>query len=351
MKCCVECFSSEYLRTIISTNSTATGTCDFCYSKNSKLYNPRELLLYFEGVLELYSLDSSSSSNSIEYKINEDFPDKIFKITETNIIRELLLQIIADDIDNLNGLFQSNVSLEVFQNPNTKNQAHDLELVWDNFVDEIKNENRFHVRNAIEFNKLEKLLRRHVREISKGRIFYRARISDKKGFDNSQMWNPPNSLAKAGRANPQGISYLYLASDVETTFFETRAILLDYISVGEFRLNESIRVINLRETELFDPIQLAEQDDLKDFIVHYPFISRLEKEISKPNRRTDNELDYIPTQYLSEFIKSLGFDGVEYRSSVNPIGYNLAIFTPNKFEIIKTYVNEINSVDFGYVKI
>lgn len=351
MKCCVECFSSESLRTIIATNSDKNGSCDFCGSTNVKLYNPRELVIHFEGILELYSFDSSNISNSIENKISEDFPNKIFKISDSKTIRNLLLQIIADENKNFRHLFQSNVSLECFQNPKTKNQAQDLELVWNNFVNEIKNENRFHIKNAIEYNRLEKLLKRHIGEVFEGAIFYRARISDKIGFSENQMWNPPNHLAKAGRANPQGISYLYLASDVETTFFETRAILFDYVSIGEFRLKENIRIINLRETKLYDPIFLAEQGDLRDFIIHYPFISRLEKEISKPNRRADNELDYIPTQYLSEFIKSLGFDGVEYRSSVNPKGYNLAIFNPEKFEIIKTYVNEINRVDFGFVKI
>lgn len=353
MKCCVECFSSEYLRTIILSNSTQEGNCDFCKSKNVKLYEPRELLLYFSNLLELYSPDSNDLgfSSFIETRIVEDFSNKIFKINEDRVIKNLLLEIVSDEFDNFKDLFNTKVYLECLHNPNTKTQAETLELVWNNFVNEIKNENRFHIKNAIDLKKLEKLLKRHIRDISKGRIFYRARISNKEGFKTEEMGNPPAHLAKAGRANPQGISYLYLASDIETTFFETRAILFDYVSIGEFRLKENISVINLRETELYDPIQLADLDDLRDFIIHYPFISRLEKEISKPNRRADNELDYLPTQYLSEFIKSLGFDGVEYRSSVNPKGYNLAIFNPEKFEIIKTYVNEINRVDFGFVKI
>lgn len=353
MKCCAECFSSEYVRTIILSNSIQLGDCDFCKSKNTKLYEPRELVFLFLGVLELYSPDFTKNSiaEPIESRIIKDFPNKIFNISDLVVIKNLLLQITSDEIETLSTIFQSNVILECLQNPNTKNQADVLESVWNIFVNEIKNENRFHIKNAIDLNKLEKLLKRHIKEISKGRIFYRARISNKDGFRKNEMGNPPNHLAKGGRANPHGISYLYIASDIETTFFETRAILFDYVSIGEFRLKETIRVINLRETELYDPIQLADQDDLKDFIIHYPFISRLEKEISKPNRRADNELDYLPTQYLSEFIKSLGFDGVEYRSSVNPNGYNLAIFNPSKFEIIKTYVHEINHVDFGHSRV
>jgi hypothetical protein len=40
-------------------------------------------------------------------------------------------------------------------------------------------------------------------------------------------------------------------------------------------------------------------------------------------------IDYIPSQYLCEFIKTRGFDGVVYRSSVSD-GINLALFDPEK---------------------
>lgn len=40
-------------------------------------------------------------------------------------------------------------------------------------------------------------------------------------------------------------------------------------------------------------------------------------------------LDYIPSQYLCEFIKHSGFDGVVYRSSVSD-GINLALFDLGK---------------------
>ena len=38
-------------------------------------------------------------------------------------------------------------------------------------------------------------------------------------------------------------------------------------------------------------------------------------------------IDYIPSQYLCEFIKKIGFHGVIYRSSVSE-GINLALFDP-----------------------
>ena len=40
-------------------------------------------------------------------------------------------------------------------------------------------------------------------------------------------------------------------------------------------------------------------------------------------------IDYVPSQYLCEFIKKCGYDGVVYRSSVSD-GINLALFDPSR---------------------
>ncbi|MCH7927666.1 MAG: RES family NAD+ phosphorylase, partial [Candidatus Dadabacteria bacterium] len=107
-------------------------------------------------------------------------------------------------------------------------------------------------------------------------------------------------------------------------------------------------VVNLHLTYNFDPILLSESDVLEDFMIHLPFISQLEDVLSKPLRRSDNKLDYIPTQYLSEFIKSLDYDGIEYKSSLNTEGYNLAIFNRDNFECINTFVREIYNISYEH---
>ena len=47
------------------------------------------------------------------------------------------------------------------------------------------------------------------------------------------------------------------------------------------------------------------------------------------NSSSGAAIDYIPSQYLCEFIKDCGFDGVVYRSSVSD-GINLALFDPGR---------------------
>lgn len=337
MNCCCECFSSAYLKDIINRNDKS-GDCDFCESKGINIYDARELYLIFQNILDLYSV--SDNGKPIEEQIEDDFPERIFTKKVRKNSKKLLKEIVGDDYSSYEEIFNSNV-----ENVTSQSQAaKPFEITWEKLADEIKNTNRFHLQNVLDLEKLKTLLRRYKKPINKGKIYYRARLSDVDGFTKGLMGNPPSKDARAGRANPVGISYLYLSDQEITTLYETRASLYDYITIGVFRLKEDIEVINLRGNT-YDPILLAESEELEDFLVYRPFTSKLEEQLSKPKRRSDNELDYLPTQYLSEFIKSIGFSGVEFQSSLFAEGYNLAIFDSSKFECIKVKVYEIKRID------
>jgi len=74
----------------------------------------------------------------------------------------------------------------------------------------------------------------------------------------------------------------------------------------------------------------------------------ISQEIAKPLRRHDSELDYLPTQYISDYIKSQGFDGVEYMSTMREGGFNLAVFAcNNSFSCTKTTVYRIKSISYS----
>lgn len=346
MLCCSECFSSVYLKEIINSNQDI-GVCDFCGAREVSIYNPRELALIFQRVLELYKIDEKNG-DKIEKQIVADFFGKIFSEKIGSNIRRLLEEIMADGFSEYKDLFTKNIILKHFGESYNEERVKPLEISWERFASEIKSTNRFFIQNALDLEILSDLLANYEKNYKRGKIFYRARVSENvEGYKIGDMKNPPQKNAKAGRANPQGISYLYIANDVKTTLYEARVALFDYVTVGDFRLKESIKVVNLRGNT-YDPFVLAEKNRLEHFLVHLPFIAKLERELSKPRRRSDNELDYLPTQYLSEFIKSMGYDGIEFQSSLYPLGYNLAIFNPNKFECIKVTVYEIENIDLSH---
>lgn len=58
-----------------------------------------------------------------------------------------------------------------------------------------------------------------------------------------------------------------------------------------------------------------------------PFLERLGEELTRPVVPQAAAIDYTPSQYLCEFIKKCGYNGVVYRSSVSD-GINLALFDP-----------------------
>jgi len=340
MNCCSECFSSAYLKDIINTNANI-GNCDFCGSNNVNVYSPGEFNLIFQNILDLYTVNNDGQL--IENQIEADFSNKIFSKKVEASRKGLLQEIVKDDYNLYKDIFTNNV-VNKTKNPENLELIKPISGTWEKLADEIKYTNRFHLQNVLDLDHLAKLLRRYKKPITRGKKYYRARISDSVGFPIEQMGNPPSDKAKSGRANPVGISYLYLSDHEITTLYETRASLYDFVTIGEFRLKEDIEVINLRG-DTYDPILLAANEELEEFLIYQPFTSKLEEQLSRPKRRSDNELDYLPTQYLSELIKSIGFAGVEFQSSLYEDGFNLAIFIPDKFECFSVKVCEIKKIN------
>ena len=346
MNCCSECFSNPYLKGIIN-SETSLGDCNYCDSTNVNIHNPKDLNLIFQNILDLYVVNVEEGK-PIENHIQLDFPDQIFSSKVSGSVKPLLQEIVSDDFDTYEQLFNHNV-VNVTKHSESTAVSEPFLITWEKFANEIKTINRFHIENVLDLEKLQTLLSYYEKSITRGKRFYRARISSLEGHPIEKMRNPPKELARPGRANPEGISYLYLSDNELTTLYEVRASLYDYVTIGEFRLLEDIKVVDLRGNN-FDPIYLAENTEggLKDILAYQPFTTELEKQLSKPKRRNDHELDYLPTQYLSEFIKSIGFDGVQFQSSLYDEGYNLAIFDADLFECISTKVCEVKKIDISH---
>ena len=351
MNCCIACIESHYLKQIILTNNSI-GDCDFCDSKNVNVYSAEELNIFFKGLLDLYEVDEENGK-AIENQILQDFPEKVFTqvLIDKNKVKDLLINIMSEDSSDYEDVLTKPVILKFYKTDYEERIVKPLVFSWEKFSQEIKSVNRFHFQNNLDLEKLKEIFAHYSKGIIKGKNFYRARISpSSEGFPISQMGNPPNDKASDGRANPKGISYLYLSNDIKTALFEVRANLYDYINVGKFKLKENLQVINL-SSKVIDIFTFLDNDLLEEQIIHQPFISRLEQELAKPHRKSDSDLDYLPTQYISELIKSMGFDGIEFKSAQNPQGYNLAIFYPKKFEPIKMEVVEVTKLDIEFQRV
>ena len=156
------------------------------------------------------------------------------------------------------------------------------------------------------------------------------RDGSRRGWSNGFMQNEPlSSIPSHGRANPAGIPYLYLGSTQRTAIAEIRPHTGEVTCVADFRTPDTIKLVDLRNPKkTVSPFLLADAADISRMRSDLPFLARLGDELTRPVGPQSAAIDYTPSQYLCEFIKKCGYQGLVYRSSVSD-GINLALFDPS----------------------
>lgn len=119
--------------------------------------------------------------------------------------------------------------------------------------------------------------------------------------------------ASEGRANPKGIPYLYVATDKETAMSEVRPSLGAILSVGRFEPTRELKIIDFSVHQGKMKFFLQEPDDIKRTEAVW---TDMDNAFSIPTSNTNFNSDYVPTQIIAELIKSLGYDGIAYKSSL-----------------------------------
>jgi hypothetical protein len=315
MNCCIDCFRDTHIRTTIDKQGSV-GNCDFCDSKGITIYdvddpsNPISEKII--GLVQAYSISDSAEAKPLKLALRDDWD--IFTAGAETILaltKKLCAATYADDAK----IFTDNVIIEQLTD---KDFLYEFGVVrgysWGEFSESIKYGNRFHssMFNPEQFASFLSIVRNTY---PAGTYMYRARIAtDKKGFSGKKMKAPPKDKRTAGRINPEGIGILYLASDKITVLNEVRASAFDHITIGKFRAVRDIRVVNLSGFDKTSPFKY--DSELERFAINRKVFQELAAEMAKPLRRSDSPLEYLPTQYIAEFIKSQNYDGVEYGSTL-----------------------------------
>jgi hypothetical protein len=346
--CCDNCFNDKYLKNYLRENGHR-GTCNFCGKSSSYCIDPEELADLFLPVIHLYSVVEDFmpmeelkelDGDFIWEKLSNDWD--IFNLDDASQKKALLRSMFpGGHKEGPPQFLESYVEREGEYWGDDDKVSEELEDVWNNFCEEIKYENRFFIQKQIDLDKLGDLLS-YLSVNLENKFLYRARNNLKRNirkFKPQSMGKPPTKKSLHGRANPQGIPYLYLASDHETAIAEIRPSVHDKITVGKFKISATIQAIDLRNPGIKSPFEHG--DELEYIIQHLSFLRKLGSEISKPINPEDQDLDYIPLQYLCEFIKHRGYDGVIYKSSVSA-GYNIAVFNDDKVHCVNTKLYELD---------
>ncbi len=332
MHVCSSCFNDDELKRFIESDSSLKGICDFCDNKTeSEIIKLDELLDFFEELLNIF--EKNEEGKPLIELINEDWDLFSSNDVGSKILASLFLPLKSK-----------------FSNPN-QNVTYTNEIIectsfWETLKNDLKWERRF-LTNAKIFAELgwDGFFNRN-NSLQEGEILYRARVHKNDGqtaYPTTQMGSPEKKIALAGRANPQGIPYLYLSTLPDTTFYETRATYLDEISIGEF-IAKKDEVINLVDftagISLFLNIE-----NINNYVKSVILKKHISIDLSKPLRRYDSELEYIPTQFICEFIREISdSDGIMFNSSLHIGGKNVVLFKENKMECISVKKYKVTDV-------
>lgn len=315
MFCCSNCFADSEIEAIIDGNKI-NGNCDFCGKQDVPIYEIGKddiLSELFDGVLDIYTPianlpDNFSKDRTDLLKNILYYSWHIFNIRPDCNYR-LITSICVDRYKEQPELFDSPVGILQSQDHDYLEENAILKNhCWNDFAEAIKHKNRFH-SNFINTEVLYAFLRCARKSYKAGKVFYRS------------------------------------------TLYEIRAGVYDYVTVGKFRLQKDIEVINLAEIDKISPfIGIDYGFDFTQYAINIEYLKMIGQEIAKP-LRNDNALDYLPTQYISDYIKSKGYDGIEYISTMCKKGVNLAVFDQKLFKCTNTAIYDVKSISYFYDQI
>ncbi|WP_019914065.1 RES family NAD+ phosphorylase [Paenibacillus sp. HW567] len=353
MICCTECFQDVEVKSHIK-DLKNKGNCYTCGCKNVFIYDTETnhlLTTWFEEFISIFTPVDALPLNFPRADLSllkDELHDNwnIFNL-EKEIIYKLITVICEERYRSNPELFDAPIGIPKSQQASYLQSNSLLKTYnWEDFVEAIKTQNRFHTDHLNE--EVLQLFCSYVKKTYKaGSIFYRARVSDKEGWSVDKMSAPPPALASAGRANPEGISHLYLSNDVTTTLKEVRAGAHDYVTVGKFELIQDMDIVDLTA---IDRISAFSDLDNTQHATNKRHLQKINREIAKPLRRQDSALDYLPTQYIVDFIKSIKttegtreYDGIEYDSTMNKSegGFNITVFDEKLFKCTELSVIQI----------
>jgi len=325
--CCGNCFSDRKIIEYIASTGIFIDRCSYCESENLNAIEPSKLFEFIEKV------DLSFSTNddgvSLYYLLSEKFHLFNKKIHNSEM---LFFNIIINNEYLTEKKYAIDDSEDTFQD-------------WSLFIEEIKSKNRFFPQTKLYkdifshsiassendssafFSLVETLKIRY----QAGQRYFRGRTSENK-LSIAFMGMPPPSAVSGGRANPVGIPYLYLADNIPTCVAEIRPSNGSKINIAKFSLIKEVNLLDITEPRRKASFMVLEEQELRLSLKYIDLLEVFSKELSIPILPNNSHLDYIPTQFLCEYFKTIcKYDGIIFNSSFGH-GRNIVLFNEHCVE-------------------
>lgn len=349
-KCCIKCFSYEWLRDYVRENSRSKGTCDYCGRKRAETIPVTDLYHLFKNMMELYVPSNDPHGERLVDLIQcnyEVFSEGLYTSDGAGRLLEDIMRTGWDDDDG-----ESPVDAhELYYRRESLWYHTTMAAEWEEFCGKVK-ENPSRELNLPGL--FEEELARMAVELPQDTVIFRARVGflkdelyGVKPFEGQDIGAPPTNKARAARANSEGEVVLYAADQEPTAIAEIRPWRGILVSVAEVRISERLCLVDLS----------VPPSPSNPFIVDAPmYESELEDllmafgtELGRPLRRADEPRNYLPCQELVRRIRESGlYHGIRYPSAMAPRGTNVVIFDHRLVQIGPSKIVQIFDVTISY---
>ncbi|MCU5070046.1 RES domain-containing protein, partial [Bacillus pacificus] len=325
MNCCVKCFEDVHVIEFIESKGRLGNKCDYCGAKAVLVVDTSELSEMFSRLFKYFQETTPYEHYNPKLQDHDDVGRSLWEYLQDdwNMFNEATNEQLLYDIvnSNIDPETEEEISGTTLFSEPTDSIRHDRTAdMWDTLAYDLKYRNRYFPKKNIDMyyshdwllKELTNLFTSITTVVNPENKFYRARIGN---YSESEQLNAPpeNKILKSGRANPAGIRVLYSAINEETAIAEVRPWKSAIVTIASVRPKEVLKLVDLSKvsdrrkkilSSFFSSENLYNELDVLDLL------STLDKTLSEPVHPESSELEYIPSQYLTEFIKSLEYDGV-----------------------------------------
>lgn len=354
---CVDCVGDSQLKSEIDTNGSL-NSCFHC-EQQKMCIDIEELADRVDEVYRKHYRPSETpvfdkdDGDSIKWKHAGDHPEYIIaEMIEADIeIGQKIADILSDRYryqvlhDGDDDYYDTTDTYE-----STPIDTYEYSQTWKDFCEQIKHKSRFFGPRNLDaldliFDKITEYKTdqgiKPIREIGPDdfafRHIYRAReASDEQTIlkinedPSKELGVPPVKKAKASRMNYAGIPVLYASFDPDTCVAEIRLPVGAIAVVGKFEFIRPIRVLDLTVFDESAEAVSMFHPNFDEIIVKRAFLSDFHSEIRKPVLPRDEDIDYVPTQTVAEYLANKfepSLDGLIFSSvQTDGKGRNIVIF-------------------------
>lgn len=340
---CYECVREEYLHHEILSNGNV-NECSFCGEDENHCFTLQEIIEKVEFViLENYERTAQYPDFWEELMSRETGWDRDGQIVNDILINDFDFnpEAATEISEYLQKKHYDQSEAEMSEESEFGQETHyKIKSVssqgwinqWEEFKRIIKYESRFFNKNMSKtlvniFYEIEQITtidglsvvttigpNSEIKSLFRARTFYsRDKILETLTNPSKLLGPPPSTNATTGRMNAKGISVFYGSTNKDVAIAEVRPPVGSNVITAQFDLLQPVKLLNFGLlNKVIDRLSVF-HPDYKSRMEKIAFLTHFSTLITHPVMPGDEELEYLPTQAIADYLTDL-YDGIIFPS-------------------------------------